>query len=121
MKKICFVLLSVVGISFSGQSKVLTVSNNTNSPGQYIDLQVACDAASDYDTIYIHASEKAYDAVNVKKPLVLIGEGALPNQQVLWGTNVSSITFTHAMVTPFLKDIRIDMDHETKRAEDLCG
>ncbi len=95
MKKICFVLLSVVGISFSGQSKVLTVSNNTNSPGQYTDLQVACDAASDYDTIYIHASEKAYDAVNVKKPLVLIGEGALPNQQVLWGTNVSSITFTH--------------------------
>jgi hypothetical protein len=95
MKKICFVLLSVVGISFSGQSKVLTVSNNTNSPGQYTDLQAACDAASDYDTIYIHASEKAYDAVNVKKPLVLIGEGALPNQQVLWGTNVSSITFTH--------------------------
>jgi hypothetical protein len=95
MKKICFVLLSVVGISFSGQSKVLTVSNNTNSPGQYADLQAACDAASDYDTIYIHASEKAYDAVNVKKPLVLIGEGALPNQQVLWGTNVSSITFTH--------------------------
>jgi hypothetical protein len=95
MKKICFVFLSVVGISFSGQSKVLTVSNNTNSPGQYTDLQAACDAASDYDTIYIHASEKAYDAVNVKKPLVLIGEGALPNQQVLWGTNVSSITFTH--------------------------
>jgi hypothetical protein len=31
-----------------------------------------------------------------------------------------SITFTHAMVTPFLKGIRIEIDHETKRAEDLC-
>ncbi len=87
--------MSVVGISFCGQSKVLTVSNNTNSPGQYTDLQAACDAASDYDTIYIHASETYYSAVNIKKPLVLIGEGALPNQQVLWGTTVSSITFTY--------------------------
>ena len=95
MKKICFVFLSVVGISFCGQSKVLTVSNNTNSPGQYTDLQAACDAASDYDTIYIHASEKAYDAVSVKKPLVLIGEGAIPNQQVLWSTSVARITFTY--------------------------
>ena len=97
MKKICFVLLSVVGISFSGQSKVLTVSNNTNSPGQYTDLQTACDASVSNDTIYIHASEKDYGSIFVRKPLVLIGEGTLPNQQMLLRAYVSSITFTHAV------------------------
>lgn len=97
MKKICFVLLSVVGISFSGQSKVLTVSNNTNSPGQYTDLQAACDAAVSNDTLYIHASEKDYGSIYIRKRLVLIGEGTLPNQQMLLRAYVSSITFSHAL------------------------
>lgn len=97
MKKICFVLLSVVGISFCGQSKVLTVSNNTNSPGQYTDLQAACDAAVSNDTIYIHASEKDYGSIYIRKRLVLFGEGTLPNQQILLRAYVSSITFSHAL------------------------
>ena len=69
--------MSVVGISFSGQSKVLTVSNNTNSPGQYTDLQAACDAAVSNDTLYVHASEKDYGSIYIRKRLVLIGEGTL--------------------------------------------
>ncbi len=97
MKKISFILLSLLGVSFFGQAKVLTVSNNTNSPGQYTDLQVACDAAAINDTIYIHASEKDYGSIFVRKPLVLIGEGTLPNQQMLLRAYVSSITFTHAV------------------------
>jgi hypothetical protein len=31
-----------------------------------------------------------------------------------------SITLTHAMITPFLKGIRVDVDHKIKRAEELC-
>ncbi len=97
MKKLCFVFVTVLGISFAGQSKVLTVSNNTNSPGQYTDLQVACDAAVSNDTLYIHASEKDYGSIYIRKRLVLIGEGTLPNQQMLLRAYVTSITFTHAL------------------------
>jgi len=30
------------------------------------------------------------------------------------------LTVAHSMVAPFLTSIRIDIDHETTRAEDLC-
>ena len=85
MKKISFILLSLLGVSFFGQAKVLTVSNNSNSPGQYIDLQLACDAAAINDTIYIHASNIIYGA-DIKKSLTLIGEGTLPDKQNLLTT-----------------------------------
>lgn len=85
MKKISFILLSLLGVSFFGQAKVLTVSNNSNSPGQYTDLQAACDAAAINDTIYIHASNIIYDAW-INKSLTLIGEGTLPDKQNLLTT-----------------------------------
>lgn len=90
MKKISFILLSLLGVSFFGQAKVLTVSNNTNSPGQYIDLQAACDAAAINDTIYIHASNSIYGA-DIKKSLTLIGEGTLPDKQNLLTTKCNLI------------------------------
>jgi hypothetical protein len=96
MKKILLSLVVTAGVSIVVHSKVLTVSNNTNSPGQYKDVQAACDAASSYDTIYIHASEFGYGNVDVRKPLILIGEGALPNQQIKLETKIGAINFTHA-------------------------
>ena len=95
MKKILLCLVVTAGVSIVGHSKVLTVSNNTNSPGQYKDVQAACDAAASNDTIYIHASEFGYGNVDVRKPLVLIGEGTLPNQQIKIETKLSTINFTY--------------------------
>jgi hypothetical protein len=96
MKKILFSLFVSASTAFTLNAKILTVSNNTNSPGQYSDLQTACDAASANDTIYVHASEKDYGNINIRKKLVLIGEGTLPNQQIRLMTYVGQITFTHA-------------------------
>ena len=80
MKLISSLIVCVLGVAFVGQSKVFTVSNNANSPGQFNDLQPACDAASENDTIYVHASSIGYSAT-VSKPLVIIGEGSMPNKQ----------------------------------------
>lgn len=80
MKKNLLALMSIVGLSFISQATVLTVSNNVNSPGQYTDLQTACNAAMANDTIYVHGSPTSYGTVDITKPLTLIGAGASPNK-----------------------------------------
>lgn len=75
----------------NANATVRTVSNNTNSPGQYTTLQAACDAASANDTIYVHASETIYSNVVIRKPLVIIGEGSLPNEQMLLSVIISGL------------------------------
>ena len=88
MKKILLSLVVTVGVTFFGNSKVLTVSNNPNSPGQYTELQAACDAASKNDTIYIQGSESGYNGASIYKPLVLIGAGALPDKRFPFPTKI---------------------------------
>ena len=96
MKKILLSLVVTAGVAFFGNSKVLTVSNNPNSPGQYKDVQAACDAASENDTIYVHASGKEYNGAYVRKKLVFIGEGTIPNQQIGLRTYIGQLYFTYA-------------------------
>lgn len=68
------------GFSFLSQAKILTVSNNPNSPGQYTSLQTAIDSASNGDSIYVHGSSTSYGNVTVKKRISLFGTGNMPNK-----------------------------------------
>ncbi len=91
-------LLSIGAILFvlTANATVRTVSNNVNSPGQFTSLQAAYDASSSNDTLYIHASETSYGNLTMKKPLVLIGEGALPNKQIQYKTQIGDIILSYA-------------------------
>jgi hypothetical protein len=83
-------------LSLSSFAAVHTVSNNPNSPGQYTSVQAAHDAAVAGDTLLIHASETSYGSLTVIKQLVIIGEGALPNKQLLYRTTLGTITLSFA-------------------------
>lgn len=101
MKKlIILTLFSAVFLSFAVKATVYTVSNNNNSPGQFLTIQAAHDAAADGDTLYIHASPKLYGDVTIQKRLTLIGEGALPNKQIQFSSQVSAIRLTYAPLPP---------------------
>lgn len=79
MKK-TITLFALAAICATANAKVLTVSNNANSPGQYTDLQVAITAAANNDTLYVHGSPISYGEVYISKPLTIIGAGALPDK-----------------------------------------
>lgn len=79
MKKLFIVTACCFSASFL-QAKVLTVSNNSNSPGQYTALQPAITAAAAGDTIYIHGSASSYGNVSINKRLVLLGTGHKPSK-----------------------------------------
>jgi hypothetical protein len=66
-------------ISISSFSTVLTVSQSVNLPAQYATIPAAITAATDGDTIYIHASAQWYSPwVSLDKRVVLIGPGHHP-------------------------------------------
>ncbi|MFA6404129.1 MAG: hypothetical protein WCX31_21265 [Salinivirgaceae bacterium] len=96
MKKNLLLALGATVVALTANATVRTVSNNVNSPGQYTTLQAAYDASSSNDTLYIHASETSYGNLTMEKPLVLIGEGALPNKQIQYKTQIGGITLTYA-------------------------
>lgn len=79
MKKILFISV-ICSLSLFASAKVITVNNNTNSPGQYSSLQQAIDSASAGDTIYVHGSATSYGNVSVKKRLFFFGTGNKPNK-----------------------------------------
>ncbi len=58
------------------------VDNSYGAPTTYSTIQAAVDASAPNDTIYIQASITQYSGATVTKPLVFVGEGALPNQQM---------------------------------------
>ncbi len=71
--KITFFTMALL-LSFSIKAQnVLTVDNTVGANAQYNDLQSAISAASNGDTIYVHASEVSYGNINIDKPLTLIG------------------------------------------------
>ncbi len=91
-KDILFFLFFVV--VFYANATIRTVNNSSGAAGQYTDLQVAIDASVANDTIYVHASPTAYPVVTVVRPIVIFGEGSLPDQQnqfrtILNGVNLS--------------------------------
>lgn len=79
MKKIFTLFLAGI-VSLTCSAKVITVSNHTNSPGQYTNLQTAIDSASAGDSIYVHGSNTSYGNVKIKKLLYLFGTGHNPNK-----------------------------------------
>ena len=91
MKRKVFGVLACMGLTFLGHAKVLTVSNNVASPGQYTVLQTACDAAASNDTIYIHGSEISYGNVKLYKPLVLIGTGVNAQKRFKFSSYIDNI------------------------------
>jgi hypothetical protein len=80
MKKIFSLLLTVCFGAFLSKATVITVSNNTNSPGQYTNLQTAINVANAGDTLYVHGSATSYGNITVNKRLILIGTGHNPNK-----------------------------------------
>ena len=71
-------LLFICLVTIASKATVITVSNAPNSPGQYMNLQTAINAAAVGDTIYVHGSSASYGNINIKKRLTLIGTGHNP-------------------------------------------
>jgi len=71
-------LFALAAICATANAKVLTVSNNSNSPGQYTSVPTAITAAVAGDTIYVHGSVTSYGDIILNKRLVLIGAGYMP-------------------------------------------
>ena len=74
------ILAVTCSLSLFASAKVITVNNNTNSPGQYSSLQQAIDSASAGDSIYVHGSATSYGNVTIKKRLNFFGTGNMPNK-----------------------------------------
>jgi hypothetical protein len=96
MKKQLLSSFFVFGVLLSAKATVWTVSNDVNSPGQFTSAQAAQDAASSGDTLYFHATPTSYGDLTVKKPLVLIGEGAYPNKAIQYSAIFGSITLSYS-------------------------
>jgi len=88
--------LLLLAIAFIGtiqlSAQVRTVSNSTNSPGQYYTLQEAINAANSGDTLYVHGSAASYGSVTVNKRLTIIGAGFNPQSQFGLSTIIGNIT-----------------------------
>ena len=82
MKKIRLILFLLLAAAWGVEAATITVSNDTDNPGEYDDLQAAVDAASAGDTILvspsgINTSNRAisYGNVTINKKLTLLGPG----------------------------------------------
>lgn len=93
MRKLTALLTLCLAAAFSTQAGIITVSNNSNSPGQFTDLQDAIDAAAAGDTILVAGSPTSYGNGNVYKELHIIGAGYKPNKQVPNPTTLATVTF----------------------------
>jgi hypothetical protein len=90
MKNISIFIITCFTSLFS-YATVITVNNNTNSPGQYTSLQTAVNAAANGDSIYVHGSATSYGSVVVKKRLTLLGTGSNPNKTNKLVSQISNI------------------------------
>jgi hypothetical protein len=71
-----FLLALFVAMTTGAFAIVRTVSNNTNSPGQYTSIQAAVDASGlNGDTIMVAGSPTSYGNVTIAKKIVLVGAG----------------------------------------------
>jgi len=90
MKKIFFLLIFCCSF-FLSEAKIITVSNNTNSPGQYTSLQAAINASLAGDSIYVHGSATSYGNVTVNKQLTFIGTGHNPKKSIPLVSEIGNI------------------------------
>jgi hypothetical protein len=72
------------------------VDSQFASPTSFTTVQAAIDASSPNDTIYVQASLASYPAATLTIPLVIFGEGALPNQQHQKTSSIASLTLTYS-------------------------
>lgn len=81
MKKLF--LLFCMGCTVATQATVRTVSNFPANVAQFSTIQLAIDASSTGDTVYVHGSPNQYAGftINAKK-LTIIGPGWSPNKQL---------------------------------------
>jgi hypothetical protein len=94
MKKFTtFLTIAFLFFGLSAYSKVITVSNTTNSPGQYKTIQEALIAASAGDTIYVSGSSASYGTIDINKKIVLIGAGFNPNNQFNLNSELHTVNF----------------------------
>ncbi|MEM7369397.1 MAG: hypothetical protein AAF587_12415 [Bacteroidota bacterium] len=82
---------------FSLQAAILTVDNNTNSAGQYTDLQTAFNAASPGDTIHIIGSQAPYLQARLEKRLTLIGAGYNSPNQFNFSTTITTLYLSESL------------------------
>jgi hypothetical protein len=78
---ISFVLLATIACVNNVKASIITVNNNTTSPGQYTSLQAAITAAHSGDTILVSGSNTDYASsatITINKPVTLLGTGYNP-------------------------------------------
>jgi hypothetical protein len=74
-------------------AKLITVSNNLNSPGQYDNLQTAVDAALTNDSLLVTRSPTSYGSLNINnKKLTLLGQGYDPRKDIAISSKIDNIT-----------------------------
>lgn len=83
MKKLhfTFVLFALLSISSISNATVRTVSNWTNIPAQFTDVQSAIELSAVGDTVYVHGSPNVYGNFVINKRLTIIGPGYYPQFQ----------------------------------------
>lgn len=74
----------------------ITVSNKSNSPGQYTNVQAAIDAAAIGDTILVTGSPTNYGDFSVSKKLFIYGQGYDPRKDLAFATSAGTIVFQPA-------------------------
>ncbi|MFP4093848.1 MAG: hypothetical protein ACLFUB_05155 [Cyclobacteriaceae bacterium] len=74
---ILFFLILFTGLEVA-LAKVITVDNNAGTSADYASLSEAVTAASNGDSIYVHASQIAYGNLNLNKSLAILGPGHYP-------------------------------------------
>jgi hypothetical protein len=84
-------------VALYANATIRTVNNSSGAAGQYTDLQVAIDASAANDTIYVHASATAYPVVTVVRPIVIFGEGSLPDQQNQFRTILDGVNLNYSI------------------------
>src|SRR5262245_39960419 len=76
-----YIFAASLFIAVGTSATVLTVDNNSPSPGQYKSLQSAYTASNPGDSIYISGSVNTYGTATVNKRLTLFGAGYNPAKQ----------------------------------------
>jgi hypothetical protein len=95
MKRILILTMLYV-VSFAANATIRIVDNQSAAPTSFATVQAAIDASSPNDTIYVQASIANYPAAILTIPLVIIGEGALPNQQEQKTSRIASLSLTYS-------------------------
>ncbi|MBK8660143.1 MAG: hypothetical protein IPN22_15060 [Bacteroidetes bacterium] len=88
-----FLLAIALFAAVNANATIRTLSNNTNSPGQFTNFAAAQTASTAGDTIYIHGSPYNYGSFTLTKQLTVIGIGHNPQKQAPLKSFVDYIYF----------------------------